>query len=89
MNAPVLTLKEVADYLHVHPQTIRQLINRKDSPLPCFKIGTDYRFNQEAVLRWMMERQQRQGPPAAEEVEIWRARAKKTWETRRKNRAKK
>jgi excisionase family DNA binding protein len=49
----VLTLKEVAEFLHVHPSTIHRLL--KDRRIPAFKIGSDWRFNQESIDRWVKE----------------------------------
>ena len=47
---PVLTLGEVAYYLRVHPSTIYRLVKRK--ALPAFKVGTDWRFDVEALNEW-------------------------------------
>jgi excisionase family DNA binding protein len=49
----VMTLKEVAEFLHVHPSTIHRLL--KDRRIPAFKIGSDWRFNQESIDRWVKE----------------------------------
>jgi excisionase family DNA binding protein len=46
----VFTLKEVAEYLNVHPDTIRRYVKR--GQLPAFKIGTDWRFNKESIDEW-------------------------------------
>jgi putative transposase len=43
----LLTLTEVADYLHVHPSTIYRLLYKND--LLGFKIGRDWRFNLEQI----------------------------------------
>jgi excisionase family DNA binding protein len=48
--ASVLTLEEVARYLHVHPSTIYRLLKKKE--LPAFKVGSDWRFNLESIDRW-------------------------------------
>ena len=48
--ARVMTLEEVATYLRVHPSTIYRLLKRKE--LPAFKVGSDWRFNQESIDRW-------------------------------------
>jgi excisionase family DNA binding protein len=48
--ANVLTLPEVADYLRVHPSTIYRLL--KQQRIPAFKMGSDWRFNQESIDRW-------------------------------------
>lgn len=48
--ASVMTLEEVAGYLRVHPSTIYRLLKRRE--LPAFKVGSDWRFNQESIDRW-------------------------------------
>jgi excisionase family DNA binding protein len=47
----VMTLDEVAQYLHVHPSTVYRLL--KEKRIPAFKLGSDWRFNQESIERWM------------------------------------
>jgi excisionase family DNA binding protein len=61
----VLTLEEVADYLKVHPSTVYRLV--KKSQIPAFKIGSDWRFNQESVDRWMKARETDQGALGSDE----------------------
>ena len=52
-SSHVLTVKELSDYLKVHPSTIyRQLKRRR---LPAFKVGSDWRFNIESIDRWRLE----------------------------------
>ena len=51
--SPVMTLKELAEYLKVHPTMIYKLIHRHE--LPCFKVGADYRFNRENINKWIAE----------------------------------
>jgi excisionase family DNA binding protein len=46
----LLTVKELADYLRVHPSTIYRLLKRGD--LPGIKLGSDWRFSVEAIDRW-------------------------------------
>ena len=48
----VLTVKELSDYLRVHPSTIYRLL--KKGQLPGFKVGSDWRFNIEAIDRWRL-----------------------------------
>jgi len=43
-------VKELSNYLRVHPSTIYRLLKRGD--LPGFKLGSDWRFNLEAIDRW-------------------------------------
>jgi excisionase family DNA binding protein len=49
----VMTVKEVAKYLKVHPTTIYRLL--KDRKIPAFQIGSDWRFNREQIDAWMVE----------------------------------
>lgn len=51
-SAKVLTVNELADYLRVHRSTIYRLL--KKGQLPGFKIGSDWRFNIEAIDRWRL-----------------------------------
>ena len=57
MMAPVLTVNELSDYLKVHPSTIYRLL--KTGQLPGFRIGSDWRFNVEAIERWLAECEKR------------------------------
>ena len=49
----VLTVSELSDYLRVHRSTIYRLL--KKGQLPGFKIGSDWRFNVEAIDEWRMQ----------------------------------
>jgi excisionase family DNA binding protein len=49
--AEVMTLEEVAEFLHVHPSTIYRLLKKRT--IPAFKMGSDWRFNQESIERWV------------------------------------
>jgi excisionase family DNA binding protein len=50
----VITVDELADYLHVHPSTIYRMLKRRE--LPAFKIGRDWRFDTDAIDRWRIDR---------------------------------
>jgi excisionase family DNA binding protein len=50
LTTRVMTVQDVSDYLRVHPSTIYRLLKRKE--LPAFRVGSDWRFNVEAVDRW-------------------------------------
>jgi excisionase family DNA binding protein len=52
MTKPVLTVGEVADYLHVHQSTIYRMLRR--SQLPAFRVGSDWRFDLETIDRWRL-----------------------------------
>ena len=46
----IMTVKDLSTYLRVHPSTIYKLLRQGE--LPGFRIGTDWRFNAEAIDRW-------------------------------------
>jgi excisionase family DNA binding protein len=52
-EAKVITVGELAEYLRVHRSTLYRLL--KKHQLPAFKIGSDWRFNVEAIDRWRMQ----------------------------------
>jgi excisionase family DNA binding protein len=49
----VLTLREVSAYLRVHPTTIYRLL--KHDQIPAFRVGSDWRFNIEAIDHWRLQ----------------------------------
>jgi excisionase family DNA binding protein len=57
--ATVMTLDEVAQYLHVHASTVYRLL--KGRGIPAFKVGSDWRFNMESIDRWMKEKETGEG----------------------------
>lgn len=58
--APVLTVQNVAEYLHVHPSTIYRLVKKRQ--LPAFRVGNDWRFNRESIDRWRTDAERGQTP---------------------------
>jgi excisionase family DNA binding protein len=58
--APVLTVQNVAEYLHVHPSTIYRLVKKRQ--LPAFRVGGDWRFNRESIDRWRADAERSQTP---------------------------
>ena len=50
MKSRVLTVEEVSSYLRVHPSTIYRML--KKNQLPAFRVGSDWRFNVEAIDKW-------------------------------------
>jgi excisionase family DNA binding protein len=61
-DAKVLTVSELSEYLRVHRSTIYRLL--KKGQLPGFKIGSDWRFNVEAIDQWRLQ----QGAEQMEEL---------------------
>lgn len=52
----VMTIKDVADYLDVHPITIYKYVN--EGKIPAFKIGTSWRIRKDSIQKWMEENEQ-------------------------------
>jgi excisionase family DNA binding protein len=50
---PLLTLDEVAKYLNVDRFTVYRLVGQRQ--LPAFKVGGQWRFNQEMIEAWLMK----------------------------------
>jgi excisionase family DNA binding protein len=48
----LVTVKELSNYLRVHPSTIYRLLKRGD--FPGFKLGSDWRFSLIAIDRWRL-----------------------------------
>ena len=55
----IMTAKEVADYLKLHPLTVHRYA--RDGKIPAFKIGTDWRFHKKHLERWIQEKSVYQG----------------------------
>ena len=48
----VMTVRELAEYLRVHPATIYRLL--RQGKLPGFRVGSDWRFSREAIDQWRL-----------------------------------
>jgi len=48
----IMTVRELAEFLHCHPSTIYRLLQQ--GKLPGFKVGSDWRFSREAIDRWRL-----------------------------------
>jgi len=49
----VMTVKELADYLRVHPTAVYRLLRTRQ--LPGFRVGSEWRFNRAAIEQWQQE----------------------------------
>ncbi len=49
----VMTVKDLSEYLRVHPSTVYKLLRRGE--VPAFRVGSDWRFNAEVIDRWCLE----------------------------------
>jgi excisionase family DNA binding protein len=54
MNKEIMTAKEVAEYLNIHPLTVHKYA--REGKIPAFKIGTDWRFHKKYIERWIKEK---------------------------------
>jgi excisionase family DNA binding protein len=49
----VMTVKEIAEYLGVHPMTIYKYV--QEGKIPAFKIGASWRIRRDSIKKWMDE----------------------------------
>jgi excisionase family DNA binding protein len=54
--ATVLTVRELSEYLRVHPTTVYRLLRAKQ--LPGFRVGSEWRFSLDVIDRWRSEGEQ-------------------------------
>lgn len=59
MSDPILTIKDVADYLKVNERTIYRLA--ASSELPGFKVGNSWRFKQSELGQYIAAQHNRAG----------------------------
>lgn len=50
----ILTAKEVAEYLNIHPLTVHKYA--REGKMPAFKIGMDWRFKRKFIEKWIREK---------------------------------
>ena len=50
----ILTTKEVAEYLKIHPLTVHRYA--REGKIPAFKIGTDWRFHKKYLEKWIKQK---------------------------------
>jgi len=51
----VMNVREVSAYLRVHPSTIYRMVKQRQ--IPAFQVGSDWRFNIEAIDRWCRQQE--------------------------------
>jgi len=49
----ILTTKEVAEYLNIHPLTVNRYA--REGRIPAFKIGTDWRFHKKYLEKFIKQ----------------------------------
>jgi excisionase family DNA binding protein len=60
-SSSIMTLVEVAEFLRVNPSTLYRLL--KKSRIPCFRVGSDYRFNRASVEEWIRSKEEESAGP--------------------------
>jgi len=50
----IMTAKEVAEYLSIHPLTVHKYA--RAGKIPAFKIGTDWRFHKKYIEKWIHQK---------------------------------
>ena len=53
IESPLMTVREVAEYLHVHPTTAYRLVRK--GMLPGMQVGGSWRFDVRAIDQWIKE----------------------------------
>jgi excisionase family DNA binding protein len=51
MAEPLLTVKQVADYLKIDKFTVYRLVTQ--GKLPAYKVGSQWRFNKKLLEAWL------------------------------------
>ena len=54
MDEEILTIREVADLLKLHPKTVNKLVI--SGKLPAYRIGRQWRFRKSEVLKTLEKR---------------------------------
>ncbi|MBU1006148.1 MAG: helix-turn-helix domain-containing protein [Candidatus Omnitrophica bacterium] len=57
-----MTVKDVAEYLDVHPMTIYKYV--RDGRIPAFKIGDSWRVRRDSIQKWITDNEQKNGKKA-------------------------
>jgi len=52
-ESDIMTMQEVADYLHCHYFTLYRLVRR--GAIPAFSLGGDYRFRRADIANWIAQ----------------------------------
>jgi excisionase family DNA binding protein len=60
-NPLMMTAIELAEYLQVDRGTIYKLIRKGN--IPCFKVGSDYRFDVHVIDKWIKSMTDGQAKP--------------------------
>ncbi|MCK5894353.1 MAG: helix-turn-helix domain-containing protein [Endozoicomonadaceae bacterium] len=58
MGDPILTVRQVADYLKVNERTVYRMTTT--GKIPAFKVGASWRFKQTEIELWIKEQHNQQ-----------------------------
>lgn len=50
----IMDLRQVSDYLHIHPATVYRYARL--GKIPAFKIGYDWRFHKQLIDKWILDK---------------------------------
>lgn len=53
MTSDLMTVREVATYLQLHPMTVYKLVRERSVPMK--KIGGQWRIRETTLLQWLEE----------------------------------
>jgi excisionase family DNA binding protein len=59
LDHEILTVKDICEILQINQSTVYKLV--REGRIPAFRIGSDWRFQKEGIVRWMAE--QTKGAP--------------------------
>lgn len=51
---PIMTIEETAEYLSLHPLTIRRLA--REGEIPAFKVGRQWRVRRSILDQWLTDK---------------------------------
>lgn len=54
----LLNVTEVAELLGMSVSNVYNLIHSRGTGFPVIKLGREYRFNEEAIIKWLLEKQE-------------------------------
>jgi len=57
---PLWTVKDVAHYLKLQPETIREMARNEE--LPAIKLGRIWRFSKEKIEKWIVDKMEKNEP---------------------------
>lgn len=53
-TSSIMTIEEVAEYLQLHPLTVRSLA--RSGAIPAFKVGRQWRIKRDVLVQWLNDR---------------------------------